>query len=65
LDAVFGLGLLQGLDIGVGRDEGHAGHGRANHVLDGVSTAAAAADDLDAGVGALVEFQIFHLLVSP
>jgi hypothetical protein len=48
-DLDVGVAGLQGLGIGVHRDEFHAAETRVDHPADGVGTAATHSDDLDYG----------------
>ena len=52
--------VLQGLGIGVGRDEFHALHALGNHVGNGVTAAAAHPDDLNDRVLRLAIYQFKH-----
>ncbi len=70
LNLEFGLGMLQGLHVRVGGDEGHALHSGLDHVVHRVAAPTATPDHLDQSVVFSFDFQEihaspFHLNVGP
>ncbi len=65
LDGVVGERFLNVLGVGVRGDEAHAGQARLDHVVDGVSAAASAADDFDFRAHIILKFEMCHGFPPP